>query len=781
MQICPALSLNRLLCAFAIACVACLPVLSQNAVPAPTEMPSKEFTDTLKSVFSNGPFHVKSPSESRWLDGGDRYTILEPSALNPAASDLVAYDTATGKRTVLIAASKLIPAGATKPMSIDNYTWSADKESILIFSNAQKVWRQRTRGDYWLLRLADGKLTRIGASGPKEATADASMMFAKLSPDSKAVAWVSHNNLYVEDLATQSVRQLTSDGSADIINGTTDWVTEEELSLRDAFRWSPDSQSIAYLQFDQSGVGEYTLINDTRAPYPETMLYKYPHPGGTNSSVRVGVLSATGGATRWINLPGDPRNHYIPRMDWAPNPAGSIKSDTLILEYLNRKQNDNQVYLANAATGEAKMLFEDTDPAWVDIVDKFEWLTPKAAGKSSQQNLVWLSEKDGWRHAYLVSRTTGELRLITNFPGDVVEEVALDEAGGYFYFIASPSNPIQRFLYRSRIDGKGTPERVTPQDLGGMHNYDISPNGKWAIHSWSSATRPPSDELVELPTHKLVRSMIDNNQLVATLNAIDPIPVEFTETKVSGDVTLSTFIVKPTNFDPQKKYPMLVYVYSEPAGATVNDSWAYTMDKIMAREGYVVVSFDNQGTPEPKGRDWRKCIYGDIGVRSSKQQDEAITEFTRQHSWIDPARIGMWGHSGGGSATLNQMFRYPGHVAAGVAIAPMADQLLYDTIYQERYMGLPADNAKGYHDGSPINFAQGLTGHLLIIHGSGDDNVHFQGTEMLVDKLVAAGKPFEFMDYPNRTHALSEGQGTLLHRFTLQMHYFEEYVPPGPR
>jgi dipeptidyl-peptidase-4 len=642
---------------------------------------------------------------------------------------------------------------------------------LLLFTNSKKVWRLHTRGDYWVLRLSDWRLTKIGGDAPAS-----TLMFAKFSPDGRSVAWVRDNNIYVEDLASSQIRQLTTDGSAEIINGTTDWVTEEEFDLRDAFRWSPDSASIAYWQFDQSGVGEYTLINDTAAPYPTLFHYRYPHPGSTNSAVRVGVVNAQGGATRWIDVPGDPRNQYIPRMEWIGD------SNELVLENLNRLQNTNRVLIANAGTGQTRLLYEDKDPAWLDIMDKFEWISTGAIQKTAPKtDLLWISEHDGWRHAYLISRATGQARLITNFAADLTVPVLLDEKNGFFYFIASPGDPIRRYLYRSRLDGTGTPERVTPDGLRGTNSYNASPNGDWAIHGFASASHPDSYELIRLTSHQTVRSLVTNDGLIAKENAIDPEPVEFTETPVGNGVTLSTFIVKPPHFDPTKKYPLIVYLYSEPAAYTVHDSWEFALDKTMAREGYVVVSFDNQGTPVPRGRAWRKIVYGAIGVLSSKQQSEAIHAFEQSHSFIDPTRVGMWGASGGGSATLNEMFRHPGQVQAAVALSPVADESLYDTIYQERYMGLPADNAKGYHDGSPINFAEGLTGHLLIAHGSGDDNVHFQGTEMLVNRLIALGKQFDFMDYPNRTHALSEGQGTIVHVFSLLQRYLEEYVPPGPR
>jgi len=702
---------------------------------------------------------------ARWLHGGSEYTTVEPSADGPKGSqDIVQYDTASGKRTVLVSATKLIPAAGAKPLRIEDYAWSSDNHLLLIYTNSKKVWRLNTRGDYWVLDLASGKLTKLGADAP-----ESTLMFAKFSPDSHSVAFVRANNIYVQDLSTYAVRALTTDGSTTLINGTSDWVNEEELKIRDGFRWSPDSQSIAFWQFDTSGVGDYTLINDTAQEYPETRRYLYPQPGTTNSAVRAGVVSAQGGPVTWIKLPGDPRQHYIARLDWIPN------SNDVILQYLNRLQNTNTVYIANAKTGEAQPFFEDTDKAWVDVVDTFDWV-------DNSKSLVWLSERDGWRHAYVVPRATGKPLLITNFAADVMREVAVDDKNGWFYFEASPDNATQAFLYRSRLDGTGTPERVTPSHLTGTHFYDLSPDGQWAFHIHSSFTTPPVTELVHLPDHKTVRALQTNDQLIARVKDLLSLPTEFFKVPVSNGITLDGYMIRPPNFDPSRKYPVLVNVYGEPAATLVRDSWGGNgrlYHALIAREGYIVVSFDNQGTPAPKGREWRKVVYGSVGVLSAAQQADAIRNLAKERSYIDTSRMAIWGWSGGGSNTLNLMFRSPGLFKAGIAVAPVADESHYDTIYQERYMGLPQDNAKGYHDGSPINFAQNLTGHLLIVHGSGDDNVHFQGTELLINRLVELGKPFDFMDYPNRTHCICEGPDTSFHIYSLIARYLEEHVPPG--
>ena len=730
--------------------------------------PIRPLQKELDAVFNRHEYNAKSVKFA-WQKDGDLYTVLEPAGKGKG-TDIVGYDSTTGKRTVLVSATQLTPPKAAGPLDVDGYTWSADQKKLLVFTNTRKVWRDNTRGDYWVFDQSSGKLTKLGGDAP-----ESTLMFAAFSPDSTRVAYVRANNLYAQELATQKITQLTTDGSADIINATSDWVTEEELKLRECFRWSSDSRSIAYWQFDQSGVGTFTLINDTAAKYPQLMQYKYPQPGTTNSTVRAGIVPVEGGSTRWIKLDGDPRQHYIAGMEWAGN------SSELLLEYIDRMQQDVKLMLANAQTGQARVFFEDTDKAWVDQVP-ITWI--KTAGAAKAPDLLWISERDGWRHAYRVDRATGQARLLTKFEADVISVEGMDAESGWLYFAASPDDALRQYLYRVRLDGSGAPERVTPQNARGWNTYDIAPDGRWASHTFSTFACPPRVEIVSLPDHKPLRTLEDGKELAKKSKEIVGSEPDFFKVKVGGGVELDGWMIKPPNFDPAKRYPVLTYVYGEPAGATVRDEWQRArglFHALIAREGYLVLSFDNQGTPAPKGRAWRKCIYGAVGVLSAAQQGEAIQQLARERSYIDTSRMAIWGWSGGGSNTLNAMFRDAGVYSTGIAVAPVADESHYDSIYQERYMGLPETNKQGYHDGSPINFAQNLKGHLLVVHGSGDDNVHFQGTELLINKLVALGLPFDFMDYPNRTHSISEGEGTSFHVYSLIARYLEEHVTPGAR
>ena len=740
--------------------------------------PAAALHQQIDRIFRDRAYEEPEFGPARWLPDGTAYALVEHSA-GGQGSEIVQYDAATGARTMLVPASRLVPpkrpiAGAERQaadedakrsLEIDDYAWSSDGRRLLIFTNTERVWRQNTRGDYWVLDVASGALTQVGAGAP-----ESSLMFAKFSPDGSRVAYVRANNIYVEHLSDGRIVSLTRDGSETTINGTSDWVYEEELGVRDGFRWSPDGRHIAYWQFDSTGVGIFSLIDNTSTLYPTVTRIPYPKVGTTNSAVRIGVVGADGGDPRWMQVPGDPRDNYLARLEWIDNGAVAIQQ-------LNRLQNRNDFLRADIVTGAVSRLFRDESKTWVEVVDEVRWI-------DKGQAFLWISERDGWQHVYRVPRTGGAATLITRFDADVTDVIATDDATGYLYFLASPSNAIERYLYRSKLDGSGAPERVTPQDQTGTHSYDLAPGGRLAFHTWSSFDVPPVTDVVELPVHRSLRSLTDTRTLVAKLAPVLKPPVEFFTIPVGGGVELDGFMLKPWSFDPSRKYPVLVYVYGEPAGQTVLNRWIGDLRlffRALANAGYVVVSFDNRGTPAPKGAAWRKIIYGTVGDLSSKEQAAAIRAFVGRHPFADGDRIGIWGWSGGGTNTLNAMFRFPDIYKVGVSIAPVPDQRLYDTIYQERYMGLPQDNADGYRAASAINFAEGLKGKLLLMHGTGDDNVHYQGTERLVNLLIELGKPFDLMVYPNRTHSIREGAGTTPHVYHLIARHFLDHLPPGGR
>jgi dipeptidyl-peptidase-4 len=718
---------------------------------------------TVARIFASKEFEPK-PFSVRWLEDRAAYVTLEPAAGEPGGRDIVRHDPQSGKSYMLVPAAHLVPPGESSPLKIEDYSFSKDMALALIYTNSKRVWRRKTRGDYWVLDRASRELFQLGGDARPS-----TLMFAKLSPDGRRAAYVRQNNLYVEDLRDRRITPLTTSGSAEVSNGTFDWVYEEEFGLRDGFAWSPDGRSIAYWQIDARGVPSFPLVNETDSLYPRVTEVKYPKVGQRNSACRVGVVDLKTRRTRWMDVPGDPRNHYIARMGWA---AGSRQ---LVLQQLNRRQNINRVMLADARTGAVRTVLTERDDAWVDVHDELKWL---AGGK----RFTWISQRDGWRHVYLVSRDGGRITLATPGSFDVIRLLQVDEKRGWLYFLASPDNPTRQFLYRVRLDGTGM-KRLTPAGQPGTHDYQISPDARWATDRRSSFDTPPTVELVKLPDHAKVRTLAADRPLRKRVEKLRRRPVEFFRVDIGGGVLLDGWCMKPPEFDPARKYPLLIYVYGEPAGQTVVDRWGgkrYLWHLMLAQRGYLVMSFDNRGSRAPRGRAWRKAAFHKIGILAPRDQAAALRRVLAERSYVDPGRVGIWGWSGGGSTSLHAIFKHPDLYQTAMAVAPVANQRYYDTIYQERYMGLPGDNVEGFIEGSPINFAHNLRGNLLIVHGTGDDNCHYQATEALINELVRSNKPFTMMAYPNRTHAIREGANTTRHLHELLTRYLTENLPPGP-
>jgi dipeptidyl-peptidase-4 len=721
---------------------------------------------TLDRIFDSEDFRSDEAPAIQWCKRRGGYTSLEKPALKGAGQDLVWHDVASDEKEILVPAHRFIPQDSESPLSIESYAFSDDESKLLIFTNSKRVWRTRSRGDYWVLDIAAGELKRLGGDAPSS-----TLMFATFSPDGSRVAFVRQNNLYVQDVRDLRITPLTSDGSSQVINGTFDWVYEEELGLRNGFRWSPDGKYLAYWQVNTEGVRDFLLINNTNGLYSQVQAIPYPKAGDTNSSVRVGVVRAEGGATNWLSVPGDPREHYIAHMDWAGN------SNQLLLQQFNRLQNLNRLLLADVPSGEIRTVHAENDEAWVENSNTHPYWF------DDHQKLVWLSERDGWQHAYAVSRTGGQPSLLTAGQFDVISVESVDAAGGWLYYIASPDNPTQRYLFRVRLDGTQS-ERLTPESQPGTHSYNISPDAKWAVHTYSNFDTPHAVDLISLPDHKSVRVLAENKKLRETLGKLKQPTSEFFRVSIGDSVLLDGWCIRPPALDSTKRYPVLFYVYGEPAGQTVLDQWGgrrHLWNLMLAQQGYIVISVDNRGTPAPRGRAWRKCVYRQIGILAPEDQAAAARTILKERPYIDPQRVAIWGWSGGGSMTLNAIFRYPDLYRAGMSVAPVPNQRFYDSIYQERYMGLPADNADGYRRGSAIHYAHQLKGHLLLVHGTGDDNVHYQGSEALINELIAHNKSFSMFAYPNRSHSISERKNTTRHLFGLLTRFLNEKISPGPQ
>jgi len=700
----------------------------------------------------------------KWATDGNSYLTSEDGGI-------VRYSLPALTKSVVVEKDWLKPAGSDTPLKVENFSITEDGKRAMIYTNSQRVWRLKTRGDYWLLDLGTHSLKQLGKGRPAS-----SLMFAKLSPDGTKAAYVSEHNVYVEDLASGNIKKLTDDkGTKKLINGTFDWVYEEEFFCRDGFRWSPDSKRIAYWQIDANKIRDFYMINNTDSIYSQIVPVEYPKVGDPPSPARIGVVDIASANTTWMKVPGEPDQHYLIRMEWTP------EGKEIILQQLNRKQNESKIMLCNPASGDARTIFTETDEAWVSSINEWAndplgwyWLE---GGKS----FLWPSEKDGWMHLYTLSLDGKKQTLLTPGDYDVISLDRIDEKGGVVYFSASPKSAIQKYLFKVPLNGKGKAEQVTPQTLPGTHSYTISPNGKYARWSFSNYYTNPMKTWVELPSNKVLAGQKDPAKEFKPA-AKDSSNIEYFQVTTEDGVTMDGWMKKPKDFDPNKKYPVVFYVYGEPAATTVGDAFGEANDFIyngdMSEDGYIHVSLDNRGTPAPKGRAWRKAIYrkiGQINIRDQAMGAKKVLEWP----FVDASRTAVWGWSGGGSSTLNLMFQYPEIYKTGISIAPVTNSLFYDNIYTERYMGLPQENMEDYVNGAAVTHAKDLKGNLLLIHGTGDDNVHFQNAEMLVNELVKYNKQFQYMAYPMRSHGLSEGEGTFLHLSTMVSNYLREHCPPG--
>jgi len=518
-----------------------------------------------------------------------------------------------GKDQTLLSSNELIPAGSSEALKVQSFQVSPDGKSLLLFANTKKVWRDNTRGDYWIFDKNTKKLTQLGKGLPAS-----SLMFAKYSPDGKKVAYVSKHNIYIEDLSNNQQTKITSDGTDGMINGTFDWVYEEEFGTQDGFRWSPDGNKIAYWKLDARGTKNFLMINNTDSLYSFTIPVEYPKAGENPSGCSIWFYDLASGSTKKADISGDEVQHYIPRMEWV------LDSKSVILQQLNRKQNQSKIIVADAGSGNSKTIYTETDAAWIDIKSRWNDNDPRGWDWiDNGKEFLWLSEKDGWRHIYKIDMN-GKETLITKDEFDVIKPEFFDIQNKQIYFLASPNNATQKYLYKVSMKG-GKAQKVTPETYTGSNEYTISPNGKIAMFTNDNINTISIGSVVSLPEHK---------ELVAAKRSAKADPAiakaEFFQVTTQDGVTLDGWVVKPKNFDPNKKYPIVFTVYGEPAMQTVTDSfytgWNGLYTGNMAEDGYLYVSLENRGTPAPKGREWRKSIYRKIGQLNIRDQALAAKE-----------------------------------------------------------------------------------------------------------------------------------------------------------
>ena len=715
------------------------------------------------------------PKEVIWNDDESGYYAVKEN-------NIVLVST-KGEKDKIILSSNTIGK-----IEIKSFDFSKDKSKILIFTNTVKVWRYETRGDYWVYDFGEKELYQIGST-----MGESSLMFAKFSPDGKSVAYVSKEqsssaqarnsttsaNIYIEEIKTQFSKKITStEGANKLINGTFDWVYEEEFGCRDGFYFSDSGNKIAFWQIDANQVRDFYMINNTDSIYSYTIPVEYPKVGEDLSPAKIGVIDLQSQKITWMKIPGESNKFYLPRMTWLPG------KEKLMIQQLNRKQNHSKIFIADSDTGESDLLMEEKDDAWVDLRSSWPYQV-KAGWKfiNKGREFLYTTEKDGWSHIYRFNIKNKTEYLVTKGDYDVVTPLAYDEKNEEIYFIASPENPTERYLYKTSARRNGSPQRITPSLLEGSHSYQISTKAKYAFHSFSNYYTRPMQAIVSLPDHKFINK--DQNMITKYDPEIkEEHPLEFFEITTVDDVTMEGWIVKPKSLDPEKKYPVLFYFYSEPAGQTgVNRYGAGRnglYDGDLGEDGYVYVTFDGRGTPSPKGRAWRKAIYRNIGRINVRDMAMGAKAVFSKYDFIDTTRVAVHGWSGGGTATLNCLFQYPDIFHTGIAVAAVANQLTYDNIYQERYMGDPKESYQDYVDGSPIKYAKNLKGNLLYMHGTGDDNVHYQNAEMLANELIKHKKVFYMLSYPNRSHGIRE-DNAYPHVRLMFTDFLRKYCPPGGR
>lgn len=706
---------------------------------------------TMDDIFISDQFRGKTIDDIQWLPDGSAFTFTREVWGN-GIPDIYRHHVKSGEESLILKSSELQYGGEVVNMSA--YQTTGDQDHLLITGKKRKIWRHSFEAPYYLYDMKTKKLFALAKNDPE-------LQNVALSPDGKSVAYVKNNNLHVADVASGESRQLTADGSDDILNGVFDWVYEEEFGRADAYRWSPDGKKIAFWRTDQTRVKTYTML-DQLPQYSVPIPLKYPKVGEQNAIVKIGVVDITSGQTVWMDL-GENDDIYIPRMDWTNS------SSLLAIQRLNRAQNHLELLLADVATGSTRVILNDRNEAWVDVTNDFIFL-------KNSERFVWTSEKSGFRHIYLSDYSGKEIAQLTRGDWEVSSVIGVDEKGEWVYFYGKKESPIEKHIYRVKLNGKDF-QKISGEKLT-WHEGEFSPDYRHYV-AFSSDIKTPTRVSLRKSDGNPVR-MLEENPIpaLAEYNMVYP---EFFTVKTGDGAELTACITKPADFDPNHKYPVIVYGYGGPGSQTVENRWGMGKSysrlqrqlwhQMLTEKGYIVFTLENRGTGG-RGKAFKNIAYKDLSEWSVQDQIEGA-KYLAGLPYVDNSRLGFWGWSGGGYLTGLMLTRGADYFTAGVAVASVTDFRNYDTIWTERYMGLLSENEEGYDAANVNNYAVLLKGKLLLIHGSGDDNVHPQNTLQFVNELVAKNKQFSLMLYPNRNHGISGGNASR-HIYTLMTNYFLE-------
>jgi len=696
---------------------------------------------TLQELFSNTDFNENPLENIEWIPNSKAFTFTEKNE-ETGYLDIYKYDLTTEKNLLLIAGEKLKYNSEIIKMS--SYHWTHDGKYLLIAGPSTSIWRHSSQAPFYLLNEKTKKITALGHNSPY-------LRNVKLSPDGSMVGYVRDHDIYIVDLSSGKEKAVTNNGTENILNGEFDWVYEEEFGLADAWMWSPDSRKIAFWKFDQTRVKEFNLIDETQL-YNTVSKLKYPKVGEQNAIVKIAVADLSADTIKEIDL-GQNEDIYIPRIFWTNS------SSKLAIVRLNREQNFLEMLIASTSSGKSNIIIRDTDPCWIDVQHDISFL-------KTRDEIIFSSEKSGYRHAYIYDYEGNLLKQLTKGDWEITEISGVDETGGWLYFYGKKDSPLEQHIYRVKLNGSGL-EKISQE--AGWHNPIFSPNYKYYIDIYSNSAMPPKT-ILNNADGSMIKVLKDGTiKALENHNMVFP---QFLKITSKDGVDLNAYIIKPFNFDPSKKYPVLVYGYGGPGSQNIVNKWGNyrrNWHQYMSEQGYLIFSLDNRGTGG-RGKVFENLSYGDLSKWSIQDQIEGA-EYLRTLPYVDKNRLGFWGWSGGGYLTIGLMTRGADYFKAGISVAPVTDFYTYDTIWTERHMGHPDSNPAGYENANLNNYAQLLQGKLLIIHGTQDDNVHYQNTLFFINRCIELNKDVDLFFYPNRNHSI-KGGNTRLHLFSKMTEYF---------